>query len=287
MQDYHSGNASAKRPGPGSTAWRVNGERLSVLGWGRAILLQLAHPLVAEGVAAHSTFRGGPHASALRFHATVRAMLALTFGSDDDARAAVARIRGIHDRVHGTLGAAAGALPAGAAYSAHDPQLLAWVHLTLIDSVPRAYDRFVAPLGDEQVSRYAVESRWSAELIGARPADLPLTAAEVRVRMDGAVSSGELAITDTARTLARAVVYPPLRWATGPLGHVHALASLGDLPPALRDAYGFSWSASDARSLESWSRRLRKWSLAAPALVRRWGAARRAERGAVERPPDR
>ncbi len=41
---------------------RINGERLAVLGWGRAILLQLAHPMVAAGVAEHSTFRSSPAA---------------------------------------------------------------------------------------------------------------------------------------------------------------------------------------------------------------------------------
>ena len=151
-----------------------------MLGWGRAILLQLAHPLVAEGVAAHSTFRGGPQAGLLRFHATLRAMLALTFGSDAEARAAVARIRGIHNRVNGALPDDAGALRAEPNTRRTDPALLAWVHLTLVDSVPRVYGRFVAPIGDDDVSRYAEESRWSAELIGARPEDVPPTAADVR-----------------------------------------------------------------------------------------------------------
>ncbi len=205
-------------------------------------------------------------------------MLALTFGSDAEARAAVARIRGIHDRVNGTLPEDAGALRAGAEYSAHDPALLAWVHLTLVDSVPRAYGRFVAPIGDDDVSRYAEESRWSAELIGARPEDLPPTAADVRSRLEQSLGSGALTITDTARTLARAVVNPPLRSMTGPLGRVHALAAVGDLPPAIRDAYGFRWTASDAGSLEAWSRRLQAYSRSAPAVVRRWGPARRAAR---------
>lgn len=61
---------------------RVNGERLVLLGWSRAILMQMSHPLVAAGVAGHSAFRANPIASARRLHHTVRAMLALTFGSD-------------------------------------------------------------------------------------------------------------------------------------------------------------------------------------------------------------
>ena len=63
-----------------SITWRVNAERIVLLGWARAILLQLAHPLVAAGVFDHSGFRGTPYAAASRLYHTVHAMLSLTFG---------------------------------------------------------------------------------------------------------------------------------------------------------------------------------------------------------------
>ena len=68
---------------------RINAERLVLLAWSRAILLQLAHPLIATGVAEHSAFRDGPTAAARRLHHVVRAMLALTFGDPDKQRAAI------------------------------------------------------------------------------------------------------------------------------------------------------------------------------------------------------
>jgi hypothetical protein len=46
-------------------ARRINAERMALAGWGRAILLQLAHPLVAAGVADHSSFTGGALQAAL------------------------------------------------------------------------------------------------------------------------------------------------------------------------------------------------------------------------------
>lgn len=280
-------HAPASRAGPGSVAWRVNGERAAVLGWGRAILLQLAHPLVAEGVGAHSGFRGSPYATAARFHATVRAMLALTFGTEDEARSAVARIRRVHDGVRGTLGSPTARRAAGTPYSAHDPMLLAWVNLTLLDSVPLAYSRFVSPLTDDDVGRYVRESRWSAERIGARPGDLPLSAADARGDMDRWLHGDELEVTDTARRLARAVVHPSLGWLAGPVARLHALSAIGWLPEALRDAYGFRFTTGDAGDLEAWCERLRSWSRRAPAHLRRWGVARRAERAAVAGAPDR
>jgi uncharacterized protein (DUF2236 family) len=116
--------ASVARPRAGSVSWKVNRERLVVAGWGRAILLQLAHPLVAAGIDAHSSFRGSLMASVRRLWSTIGAMLSLTFGDDDQAIATAARINAIHDRVCGRLDASAGMCPAGTTYSAHDPELL-------------------------------------------------------------------------------------------------------------------------------------------------------------------
>ena len=44
--------------GPGSLTWRVNGEAVLLLGGGRALILQVAHPKVAAGVAEFSDYRG-------------------------------------------------------------------------------------------------------------------------------------------------------------------------------------------------------------------------------------
>ena len=69
-------------PGPSSVTWKINREVIVVAGWGRAILLQLAHPAVAAGVHGHSSFRGSLLSSVRRLQSTVDAMLSLTFGDD-------------------------------------------------------------------------------------------------------------------------------------------------------------------------------------------------------------
>ena len=123
------------RKGTPIVAQRINAERLVLLGWTRAILLQLAHPLIAAGVYDHSSFRAAPFAAASRLHATIRAMLTLSFGTDAEREHALHGIRTIHTRVNGHLRHAVGVFPAGARYSAEDPALVLWVHLTLIESV--------------------------------------------------------------------------------------------------------------------------------------------------------
>jgi uncharacterized protein (DUF2236 family) len=130
--------------------WRVNRARAAVLAWPRAILMQIAHPLIGSAIARHSTFQRTPLSPALRLHATVRAMLRMTFSTPEAARDAVERIRSIHDRVHGHIESDAGRYRAGTDYSAHDPALLTWVLVTLLDSVPLAYADLIAPLSERE-----------------------------------------------------------------------------------------------------------------------------------------
>src|SRR5690348_18238702 len=74
-------------------SWTVHRERLLLLGWGRAILLQFAHPLIARAVFEHSGFRGDPLGGWRRLQRTVSAMLFLTFGSERQAGQAAGRIK--------------------------------------------------------------------------------------------------------------------------------------------------------------------------------------------------
>ena len=94
--------------GPDSITWKINREVIVVAGWGRAILLQLAHPAVAAGVHDHSSFRGSLLSSFRRLHSTVGAMLSLTFGDTEQIITAAAGINAIHDRVRGRVRAGAG-----------------------------------------------------------------------------------------------------------------------------------------------------------------------------------
>lgn len=76
--------------GPGSVSWRVNRDQLMLLGGGRALLLQLAHPKVAAGVFEHSDFRDDPMK---RLRRTLDATLALIFGTTEEAGRAARGIR--------------------------------------------------------------------------------------------------------------------------------------------------------------------------------------------------
>jgi uncharacterized protein (DUF2236 family) len=62
---------------PGSAIRQVDGEGALLLGGGRAVLMLLAHPLVAQGVADHSRFEADPFA---RLQRTLGASYTIVFG---------------------------------------------------------------------------------------------------------------------------------------------------------------------------------------------------------------
>ncbi len=99
--------------GPASESWRLDREAMLLLGAGpRALLLQIAHPLVAAGVAEHSDFRSDPWR---RLDGTLRSYLRIIYGSTSAARGEVRRLNAMHREHHrsGLRGTRPGAEPVG------------------------------------------------------------------------------------------------------------------------------------------------------------------------------
>jgi len=256
------------RAGRQSVTWTINREMVVVAGWGRAILLQLAHPAVAAGVHGHSTFRGSLRSSLRRLHATVGAMVSITFGDDDQMMATAAEINTIHDRVRGHAAC-------GTPYSAHDDDLQRWVHATLLESIPLAYERLVGPLTREERDRYCAEATIMEPLLGMPTGWLPRDTAQLDTYMREMLTNGSLIVTDTSRALARAVLYPPHWRVVWPAFRPVQLLTIGSLPPSIREAYGFTWQARDERALARWTSMLRVMRRIVPSFAREWPMARR------------
>ena len=262
-----------------SIGWTLQREIVLLLAWGPAILMQLAHPLVARGIADHSAFRSERHGRLRRFHRTVDSMLQLCFGTEEDARKVLARINAIHDRVHGHLPDSAGVFPRGAPYSAHDPALLAWVHATLLDMNVRVYELFVAPLSLDDKDRYCAEATRIEAPLGIPHGRLPRTFTALGTYVGDMLESGEIVVGDTARTLAQSVVYPPAPRIAAPALSLMRLVTVGLLPPVIRDAYGYAWSARKQATLRLSIRVIRNVLGWTPSIVRHWPSARRAGPG--------
>ena len=202
---------------------RVHGDASMFVGGIRAILLQTLHPAAMTAVAEHSGYRGDMWGRLAR---TSRFIAVTTFGTSDDARAAVAAVRSIHDRIGGTM-------PDGSTYAASDPHLLMWVHVAEIDSFLRAHQAYGrSPLDQTGRDEYVAQTAEVARRLGV--VDPPTTEAELRDTL--ASFRPELEATDHARDAVAYLLWHP------------------ELPIPLRPAYGVLMAAAIGL-MPRWTRR--------------------------------
>jgi uncharacterized protein (DUF2236 family) len=250
--------------GPGSLTWRVNGEAVLLLGGGRALILQVAHPKVAAGVAEFSDYRRDPWG---RLYRTLALTLAIVFGEPGASRAASRRLRRVHARVAGTD-------DRGEPYRALDPELLLWVHATLIDTSLTLYERYVAELTAGERRRYYEEMRALGEAYAIPRDSMPVDYAAFRRYWAGMLLDG-LRVTQTTRDVADAVLHPDLRPVAWPVAELLRLVTVGTLPDALRDELDVDWGPGRERLLAGSQAAIRPLMPLLPALLHRFPGARR------------
>jgi len=261
--------------GPGSMTWRVNREGVLVLGGGRALVLQVAHPLVAAGVAEFSNYREDPWG---RLYRTLDLTTSIVFGDSREASESSARLNRIHSRVKGVTGEPGGRFPAGTPYEANDPELLMWVHATLVDTAILVFDRYVAPLSIDERRRSSEEQKSLGEAFGVPREHQPASYAEFNEYFDDMVHSDRIAPTDALRDVVDATLRPDLPFLARPLVEALNLATVGLLPERLRRELGLPWGPNRERLLSA-SRAVVHAALPlVPGLLREFPPARSAER---------
>ena len=221
---------------PSSVFWRVNRELASGLAGPRAVLMQIAHPLVAAGVAEHSRFR--KHRLA-RLYRTSMAAAAITFGSREFALRAIRSVNQKHQQVHGVLKTGEGVFPAGTQYDANDPELKLWVLNTIVDSTLLVYELFVSPLSDDEREQYYRDSLLVARLFAIPECITPATYVEFRSYMSHMLEGNVITAPDTAREIAGALFSPSVE---GTLLFLGSAIGIGLLPERLRHEFGFLWN---------------------------------------------
>ena len=264
--------------GPSSEAWRLNREAAMLLAAGpRALLLQIAHPLIAEGVDQHSDFRADPWR---RLAATLRSYLTIVYGSTSAARAEIDRLGRLHRLVVGPVRDPAAVVATGAiSYSGRDPALALWVHATLVDSTMVAYDAWIEPLGAARRAAFYAETRPIARAFGVPEERIPSDVAAFDDYVASMLSAdGPVHPTPTARALARAVLHPPLgplaAWAPAGLAGTTEVVlravpsglvdwtmwpAVGLLPEEVRAAFEIPWGP-ERRVVAAWlTRGIRLW----------------------------
>ena len=258
--------------GPGSEAWALNREAMLLLGAGpRGLLLQLAHPGVAAGVADHSDFRADPWA---RLQGTLRSYLRIVYGTATAARAEIRRLNELHRTITGPT------------YRARDPELSLWVHATLVDSTIVVADAWLEPLSQVRRAAYYAETVPIGRAFGIPASLLPADLDAFEAYVESALApDGPIRVDATARELAHAVLHPPLGPVIPALAAVPPVAyawtlwpAIGLLPPTVREAYGLPWGPLE-RSVAAWLvASWRAWRPLIPATFRQMPQALAADR---------
>lgn len=263
--------ASQNRPGENESYFnsssvirRIYREGAVLLSGGRAILLQLAHPFVAAGVDDHSNFQSE---ILKRLYRTLLFMQNLVFDDRRRVEKTLDHFHDMHERIRGRLAHDAGCFHAGTPYSGRDPQAKLWVHATFIDTSLKVYERFVTSLSDEERHSYYSDTLLIARLMEIPDEILPSTLEEFHDYMKSMLSSDTLAVTETARRLGNAVLYPQVGFFPSLSAGLLRFVTAGILPERFRREYGLKWDSTHQFFLNRLSFLIRSLRPIAPKAV--------------------
>jgi Uncharacterized protein conserved in bacteria len=214
---------------------RIGNRSVLMLGGPRALLLQAAHPLVAAGIVGHSRFAAEPWARLAR---TMTGLYTIVFGTREEADRIGAIVQHVHGHVHGELREDVGVFPAGTAYAASDPELMLWVHGTLVDTGIAMHEAYLGPLDADERAVFYREMSVVARVFGVPDAVLPRTLVDFGEFRRELIASGVLAIGADARAIAQTVLKPPVPLVLRPGVRALSLAGVALLPDDVRQLYG-------------------------------------------------
>ncbi|MET0838080.1 MAG: oxygenase MpaB family protein [Marmoricola sp.] len=142
--------------------WRNSGDlRTSVVSV-RALVLQVAYPMVGAGVGEHSVYKTDPWG---RLYRSLKSLMTQIYGSER----AVAEGRRLQELHRGIKGVDA----QGRRYSALNPEAFYWVHATVLEGALVFQEKFDRPLSADEVDRIYDEWRRVGLMLGLRESDLP------------------------------------------------------------------------------------------------------------------
>jgi len=251
----------------------VHEERLVGLFYGqRALTIGALDPRNFVGTIQSSGARRAPFRRLTR---TANAFETVFFGSRAEADRLLARVDRAHARVDGELPIDAGPFPAGTHYSAFDPELMLWTVAVIADSGQWFYELFVRELSAAEREALWQDYRRFGALFGMPLGSVPATYPEFRAWWDERLASARMHLTPEARHTGRFISFEiPMPSARGPSKRLHDLVMLGSLPPRVRELYGLTWSAGQARRWRAAVALLRGGRRLAPARMTR-GSCRR------------
>jgi uncharacterized protein (DUF2236 family) len=204
--------------GPESVAWKVHADFISMMIGGiSSLILQALHPQALAGVWDHSSFREDLKG---RLGRTAFFIAATTYGSVEMANKIIEKVNLIHTKITGFD-------EFGKAYSATDPHLLSWVHLTETRSFMSAYEDYrKESLSPQDKDQYFLEMSSIGKRMGA--VDLPITYAGTNDAIESYIP--ELYFGERARSILALLENFPSNLAAKPFIKLISRAGILNLP---------------------------------------------------------
>jgi uncharacterized protein (DUF2236 family) len=217
--------------GPDSVTWRLMASPSAAVGGATAVLMQMLHPRVMRMIDQASNVREDPEE---RGRLTAEYINTISYGDTEAAERAGEVLRRIHAHRRAVDPIS------GETYTPNEPDLLMWVHCTLVWGILAACERWGPALSIGERDRFVDEQRVSARLVGLDAETAPGTTAALDAYMTSMLP--HLAyVTETK--LMREMMVPP-RLPFTPEGLVQLVmtrAAVDLLTPPMRDLYGFRW----------------------------------------------
>jgi uncharacterized protein (DUF2236 family) len=251
-----------------SMAHRVHGERSVGLLYGqRALLIGALEPLTYTGTMQSTGSGDFPFTRLAR---TARIQETVFLGTRAEADKALAAVHRLHERIKGSLPEAAGAHPAGATYSAFDPELMLWTLAVIADSGREMYETMVQPLTEGEREALWQDYVRFGELFGLPRSAVPGSHREFREWFRGRLDSPDLHATPHALEMAPLVAFEqPVPLPMRPNLATQNLIVKGTLPPRVREIFGIGWNAGHERAFRTVTASHRRARRAFPRPMRR------------------
>lgn len=214
---------------PESEVWRVNCHANGLLFGPAAVLLQIAHPRIAQGVADHSDFRDD---ALRRLRRTLQTVNRIAFGTRLEAEEMRERLSVLHGKVQGEISAG---MSGPRHYSAFEPDLMLWVLATLIDASIKGYELVWGPLDSDRREKFYREFRRFGTYFELSESEGPGDYREFVDYYEAMLQDDILGSHPLCAEVAAAVVRPPNPLRDRLLGRVVDFLPIETLPEHLRE----------------------------------------------------
>lgn len=251
-----------------SMARRVHGERSVGLLYGqRALLIGALEPLTYTGTMLSTGSGDHPFTRLAR---TAKIQETVFLGTRAEADKALSAVHRLHERIKGSLPEAAGAHPAGATYSAFDPELMLWTLAVIADSGRAMYETMVQPLGEGEREALWQDYVRFGELFRLPRSEVPGSYRQFRTWFEERLASPDLHATPHALAMAPLVAFEqPVPLPMRPNLATQNLIIKGTLPSRVREIFGIRWSTAHERAFRTVTASHRRARRAFPRPMRR------------------